>query len=77
MMTAYTWSDIDECLVAALISVDLCENDTNTQCINIDGSHECVCVPGFERVNGTCEGEILGVCFIIISHRCCTYSNRK
>ena len=47
-------SDIDDCLAAALMNSDLCENDTNTQCVNLDGSYECVCAFGFERVNGTC-----------------------
>ena len=48
-------SDIDECLVAALSSTDLCISDTNSLCVNKDGSYECICAPGFERENGTCQ----------------------
>ena len=47
--------DIDECLEAALSSVDLC--DQNSQCVNSDGSFSCICVPGYEEINGTCSRE--------------------
>ena len=52
-------ADIDDCLVAALLSTDLCQEDANAKCINLVGSYECVCVPGFERVNGTCQCKLI------------------
>ena len=50
------WShaDVDECLEAALRATDLCADDANSQCVNTEGSFVCVCVPGYEEVNGTC-----------------------
>ena len=50
----FSLSDIDDCLAAALMNTDLCESDANTQCVNLDGSYDCTCAFGFERVNGTC-----------------------
>ena len=54
-----SFTDIDECTDAALNAVDLCENDTNTQCSNNEGSFECVCVPGYSRTNGTCQRKLI------------------
>ena len=54
----FVFTDIDECLEAALNAVDLCVDDQNTQCSNTEGSFECICVPGFARENGTCHGKI-------------------
>ena len=51
-------TDINECLVAAMESVNLCENNQNTQCINNIGSYDCVCVPGYNRVNGSCQRKL-------------------
>ena len=53
----FSFADIDECLIAAITNTDLCQDDVNAQCVNLVGSYECVCVPGFERVNGTCQCE--------------------
>ena len=50
--------DINECLAAALESANLCESDQNTQCVNNDGSYDCVCVPGYNRVNGSCQRKL-------------------
>lgn len=52
---SYAHIDVDECLEAALSAMDLCEDDKNSQCLNTEGSHMCVCVPGYERVNETCS----------------------
>ena len=59
MVHELSFSDIDDCLVAALMNTDLCENDENTQCVNLDGSYECICAPGFDRENGTCQRELV------------------
>lgn len=45
--------DIDECRLAALESLVIC-TQANTQCMNTDGSFECVCVDGYELVGGEC-----------------------
>ena len=54
----YLLLDIDECLVAAVQAVDVCVNVTNSQCVNTEGSFECICVPGYIVVNETCEREL-------------------
>lgn len=59
MVHDLSFSDIDDCLVAALMNTDLCENDENTQCVNLDGSYKCICAPGFDRENGTCQRELV------------------
>lgn len=46
--------DIDECREAALESSVIC-TQANTQCLNTNGSFECVCVGGYEPVDGECE----------------------
>ena len=43
------------------MSTDLCQDDENSQCVNLVGSYECVCAPGYERVNGTCQCELIAV----------------
>jgi hypothetical protein len=48
--------DIDECRLAALASSVICTR-ANTRCLNRDGSFECVCVAGYEPVDGECERE--------------------
>ncbi len=59
-MYTYIHTDIDECFVAAVEATPICESDPNTQCINSDGSFECLCVQGFLlNKNGTCERELL------------------
>lgn len=47
--------DKDECTEAAFDAVNLCETDLNTQCLNTEGSFECVCAPGHTRINETCQ----------------------
>ena len=46
-------TDINECFEAALKDEELCER--NSQCINTEGSFDCVCVSGFVLVNDTCQ----------------------
>ena len=48
-------TDVDECLEASLVSMELCQDDRNSQCLNSEGSFVCICVPGYEEINGTCS----------------------
>ena len=50
-------TDVDECFVAALESSVICVQ-LYTQCVNTDGSFECVCVDGYEPVDGECKRKI-------------------
>lgn len=59
-----THTDIDECLEAALSATDLCEEDKNSQCQNTEGSFECICVPGYEKMNETCSRKQMFMLFI-------------
>ena len=40
------FKDIDECI----------ENKCNGACINLPGSYQCICDPGYELRNGRCQG---------------------
>ena len=50
---SYFYTDIDECLEAVANQRDICP--ANTACVNTIGSFQCVCVPGYELVDGTCQ----------------------
>ena len=50
---SYLYADVDECLEAVANQRDLCP--ANTVCVNTIGSFQCVCVPGYELVDGTCQ----------------------
>lgn len=50
-------TDTNECFLAALTSIDVCENDENAECVNTAGFYNCSCVPGYERINGSCHSE--------------------
>lgn len=53
-------ADIDECFQAALLSIDLCGNVTNSQCVNSEGSFDCNCAPSYSMTNdGTCLSKLL------------------
>ena len=39
------------------MSIVIC-TELNTDCVNTDGSFECVCVDGYELVDGECQREI-------------------
>ena len=45
--------DIDECYEAALRDVELCGR--SGQCVNTDGSYNCVCATGTTLKNGICQ----------------------
>ena len=62
----FTHADIDECLAAALEGMDVCESDKNSQCLNTEGSFDCVCVPGYVVTNGSCQRK-LEECFLHVS----------
>ena len=59
LVYVFIMADIDECFEAALMSTDLCAHDKNTQCMNLEGSYECTCVPGYSRENGTCQSKFI------------------
>ena len=46
-------TDFDECLEAVANQRDICQ--ANTACVNTIGSFQCVCVPGYELVDGICQ----------------------
>ena len=50
---SYFYTDVDECLEAVANQRDICP--ANTACVNTIGSFQCVCVPGYELVDGTCQ----------------------
>ena len=49
----HTYADVNECLEAVANQRDICP--ANTVCVNTIGSFQCVCVPGYELVDGTCQ----------------------
>ena len=52
--------DIDECFEAAIESLNLCESDPNSQCVNNEGTFNCTCVSGYIlNENGTCESKFI------------------
>ena len=48
-----SYSDVNECVEAVAIQRDICP--ANTACVNTIGSFQCVRVPGYELVDGTCQ----------------------
>ena len=60
----YDFTDIDECLQATYEGEQLCSN--NTYCMNIPGSFDCVCIPGYEEVDGVCTREYIKFCILYI-----------
>ena len=47
--------DIDECTI---IGLDDCDETANFECVNIPGSFNCVCSPGYEMDGGgNCVGQ--------------------
>ena len=55
--------DIDECREAALMSSVICPQP-NTQCVNTNGSFQCVCVDGYEVAETECQRE----CCLTVVH---------
>ena len=45
-------TDIDECKLASLNNTDLCSGVM--QCVNTEGSYQCLCPYGFTNTNGSC-----------------------
>ena len=50
-------ADIDECEEAARNELSICTENSN--CINVAGSHNCVCFEGYMLVNDSCERKLL------------------
>ena len=51
-VTDHMLSDIDECSTGD----HNCTENHLQQCVNRPGIYECVCVSGYELLNGTCIG---------------------
>lgn len=53
------------------IQIDKCTaiqcSGENEMCVNVPGSYECVCLPGFERQNAVCAGMMLCNEFTLIT----------
>ena len=45
--------DVNEC---AHSSANNCSAVDNEECHNVEGSYQCDCVAGFERIQGICKG---------------------
>ena len=56
--------DVDECYEAALSSSVICTQN-NTQCINVAGDFECVCVDGYEATNGECHRKLTNFLLVL------------
>ena len=54
IILVYVSTDIDECC----LELDNCD-PIGGQCIDITGSFECECLPGFTGDGLTCEGQVL------------------
>ena len=51
--TSKSPTDIDECHEAALEDTGLCGRNGN--CINSEGSYDCICATGSALEDGTCQ----------------------
>ncbi len=56
------FTDINECLVAALdiFAADLCE--PSMFCVNVEGNYSCECLAGTLLVEGVCEAGKFSPC---------------
>ena len=74
LMNVYL-TDVDECKIASLDNTDLCSGVM--QCLNTEGSYECLCPYGFTNTNGSCLSKcniiqnLMSSCF----HTCQLFSN--
>ena len=44
--------------MAIVEGMDLCTSEANSQCVNTEGSFDCICVPGYIVIDGNCEREL-------------------
>lgn len=46
------------CVSILIVDVDECKvNPCNGACINLPGSYQCICDPGYELRDGRCQGQ--------------------
>ena len=60
-------TDIDECKLASLNNTDLCSGVM--QCVNTEGSYQCLCPYGFTNTNRSCLSKQYTILCICIDNR--------
>ena len=62
--------------MAALGGMDACVNEMNSQCVNSEGSFDCVCAPGYAMISGSCErSKLQSICMSSTIRQACMSIN--